>query len=347
MTRQGRRPTAFDLDDLNVVEADYVPGVGAQPVLVPDADPFASPEPDEEMVAAAIPKRGIRWSRYFLAALGGLISLGVGLAIDNLIRDLFDRNDVLGWIAVGLAGLAVLALLALAIREITALLRIRKVTHIHARAVEIIESDDRTAARSLSRELIRLYDGRPETARGRAALARHIEEIIDGRDLIGLAETELMLPFDEAARRLVLSTSKRVALVTAISPRAAVDVIFVGAQILRLIRQLASLYDGRPGTFGFLRLTRAAITHLAVTGGMAAGDSLVQQILGHGIAAKLSARLGEGVVNGLLTARVGIAAIEVCRPLPFVNARPPRLADVVAELRGVAGGKEKAGTVEE
>jgi putative membrane protein len=65
---------------------------------------------------------------------------------------------------------------------------------------------------------------------------------------------------------------------------------------------------------------------------MAAGDSLVSQILGHGLAARLSARLGEGVVNGLLTARVGIAAIEVCRPLPFVTGRPPRLADVMGEL---------------
>ena len=73
---------------------------------------------------------------------------------------------------------------------------------------------------------------------------------------------------------------------------------------------------------------------------MAAGDSLVQQILGHGIAARLSARLGEGVVNGLLTARVGIAAIEVCRPLPFINGSPPRLADVMAALGPLAGEKK-------
>ena len=58
-----------------------------------------------------------------------------------------------------------------------------------------------------------------------------------------------------------------------------------------------------------------------------------QQILGHGVAARLSARLGEGVVNGMLTARVGIAAIEVCRPLPYLNGAPPRLADVLAMLR--------------
>ena len=56
---------------------------------------------------------------------------------------------------------------------------------------------------------------------------------------------------------------------------------------------------------------------------MAAGDSLIQQVLGHGIAAKLSARLGEGVLNGLLTARLGLAAIEVARPLPL---RRPRAA---------------------
>ena len=72
------------------------------------------------------------------------------------------------------------------------------------------------------------------------------------------------------------------------------------------------------------------------------GDSLVQQILGTGIAARLSARLGEGVVNGLLTARVGIAAIEVCRPLPFINGSPPRLADVMAALRPLAARRQEA-----
>jgi len=77
---------------------------------------------------------------------------------------------------------------------------------------------------------------------------------------------------------------------------------------------------------------------------MAAGDSILQQFLGHGIAARLSARLGEGVVNGLLTARVGIAAIDVCRPLPFIIGRPPRLSDVMSEL-GRLGAKNNKGAL--
>jgi putative membrane protein len=324
-----RRPAAFSLGEVRYEPDELYPE--------PDADKTGEP-------AAVIRKpRSGHWVGLFLSAAAGLIALAAGLAVDNLIRDLFARTDWLGWLAVALTALAAIALAVLALREIAGLVRLRRITHIQLHAADAVSTDDRREALKVVGELEALYRRRPETARGRAALGRQRREIIDGRDLIALAETELVLPFDEAARRLVTGSAQRVALVTAISPRAIVDLIFVGAQILRLIRRIATLYGGRPGTIGFFRLAREVIAHLAVTGGIAAGDSLVQQILGHGLAARLSARLGEGVVNGLLTARVGIAAIEVCRPLPFVNGRPPRLADVMVELRqlGLGDGKAK------
>ena len=99
-----------------------------------------------------------------------------------------------------------------------------------------------------------------------------------------------------------------------------------------LVRRLADLYGARPGALGVLRLLRLTIAHLAVTGGVAATDSLIQQVLGHGVAAKLSARLGEGVLNGLLTARIGLAAIEVSRPLPFAALPKPTVSDLAGDL---------------
>jgi len=77
---------------------------------------------------------------------------------------------------------------------------------------------------------------------------------------------------------------------------------------------------------------RHVIAHVAITGGMAASDSLIQQVLGHGLAAKLSQRLGEGMLNGLLTARLGLAAVDVTRPLPFTALPRPALGDLARDL---------------
>jgi putative membrane protein len=132
----------------------------------------------------------------------------------------------------------------------------------------------------------------------------------------------------------IADAAKRVSVVTAISPRAIVDLLFVAAQAARLVRTIAEIYGGRPGAFGFLRILRSVGAHLAITGGMAVGDSLVQQLLGHGLAARLSARLGEGVLNGLLTARVGLSAMAVCRPAPFAADKPPGIGDVAPFLFG-------------
>jgi len=80
------------------------------------------------------------------------------------------------------------------------------------------------------------------------------------------------------------------------------------------------------------RLPQVVVSHLAVTGSIAVGDTLLQQIIGHGVAARLSAKLGEGVVNGLMTARIGLSAMDVSRPLSFLAAERPQLKDLTGDL---------------
>ena len=112
---------------------------------------------------------------------------------------------------------------------------------------------------------------------------------------------------------------------------------------MRLIRHLAVLYGGRPGPLGVLKLFRRVVSHLAITGGVAVTDSVVQQVIGHGLAARLSARLGEGMVNGLLTARLGLLAIDLTRPLPFHALPRPSLNDLAGNLlRGAADDRAAA-----
>jgi len=341
-TWRHRPPAAFRLDDDRVVVD--------RPGEARSAGNLVRIKPETEFDALAITvqeqaqssRRGLHWGTLFWTGLGGLILLAAGVAVADLITDLFSRNRELGALGLALAVLAAVSLIVIAVREIAGLMRLATVEKLRQRATDMIAGDDRAEASALVQELLELTRRMPHLARSRANLEGHFGEIIDGADLVRLAERELMTPLDQQARALVSAAATRVSVVTALNPRAIIDMLFVLASALVLVRRLAFLYGVRPGALGFGRLIRHVVIHLAMTGGLATSDNLIQQMLGHGIAAKLSARLGEGVLNGLLTARLGLAAIDVIRPMPFAALPRPTLRDLMSEvLRGFGDGDER------
>ena len=341
-----RRPAAFRVDP--EPEAKREPETAHKPRAMPKSDVAvvvpaeidvfdAGGDPEtREPPPAIAPRRRSRLGTIFLTAFGALVSLAIGLWTDELIRDLFERSDWLGWLAVAAAAIALISLIVILTRELVAFYRLASVEKIRSRARDAIARDDAKAARAVVAELSSFVSGKPETAAGRRALADLEGEIIDGANLVRLAEAEILVPLDGEAKLLILDAAKRVLIVTTVSPRALVDVAYVLFESGRLIRRLAELYGGRPGTLGFFRLARDVLAHLAVTGSLAAGDSLVQQLVGHGLAARLSAKLGEGVVNGIMTARIGIAAMETARPLPFSAVKRPGVSDFLSALTAFA-----------
>ncbi|MFC5585933.1 YcjF family protein [Nitratireductor kimnyeongensis] len=309
-------------------------------VVAESDDFFASPDPAFTDPPPVPPRRRSLLGRVFFAAFGILISLAIGLWTDRLIRDLFSRADWLGWLALGVATIALIALVAIIVREMLGILRLASIETLRRDAADAILRNDAREARKTAEHLMELLAHKPETAAGRKTLEGLKDDVIDGADLLAVAEKELLAPLDAMARTQVLNAAKRVSVVTAVSPRALVDIAYVLFEAARLTRRIADLYGARPGFLGFMRLVRSIVTHLAITGSMAAGETLVQQVVGHGLAARLSAKLGEGVVNGMMTARIGIAAMDAARPLPFKSVPRPGIGDFLKALTSFATSKK-------
>jgi len=325
-----RKPRSIE----NRAEIEILPDEAVDEAYSDDIEKLTPPPPPPS------PRQRFSFAKLAAGAFSALIAMAAGLWIDSFVREMFSRNDILGWVALGLAATGLLAVLAIVIREVWAISRLKQIEELRQRGEEAKQLDDLKKARRVAIDIAGLFVARPDTAHGRAQLGEHGEDIMDGSDLIHLVERDLLAPLDARAREMVMNSAKRVSVVTAVSPRALVDVGYVLYENMRLIRAISEHYGGRPGTLGFWRLASRVISHLAATGAIALGDGLMQQIIGHGVASRLSARLGEGVVNGLLTARVGISAIDVCRPLKFDAEKRPGVSDFISALTRLGGKKE-------
>ncbi|MGX9357105.1 YcjF family protein [Roseobacteraceae bacterium S113] len=282
-----------------------------------------------QSVAAIAARRPSRVARWFWSALVALVTALVSVAAWDYVWALLASRPILGAIIAGLIGLVVLLLLVIALREMAAFSRLRRVDAFQRRADEALAASDLSAARALARDLMRFYRGREETRWGRDALGERLEDVFDADAVLALSEETLMAPLDRAAEREVQAAARQVATVTALVPLALADVVAALTANVRMIRRIAEVYGGRSGTLGSWRLTRAVMAHLVATGAVAVGDDLLDSFVGGSILGKLSRRFGEGLVNGALTARVGVAAMEVCRPVPFSASKRPSVRGIV------------------
>ncbi len=324
-TRPKRGPVIFRPDDPAVVPAPPAPqeetGTGAE--ITP-------------IVAAPPRRRGLLG--LLAASVAALVVLGLGYDTATLVTALFDDSVVLGTIGAVLAAVVAVTLLVLTVREVRGFLLLRHIDDIRRLAERVhADSADRTAAARAMAELDRLYAHRPDLDWVRARFNERRADAADARDALTLFEQEVLRPLDARAQQAIGRTAQATAVFTAISPFVALDILITSWRNLGLLREIAACYGGRPGLAGSLSLMRRVLVNLALAGGLQVGDSFAHDMLGGGMAARVSTRLGEGVVNGLLSVRVGVAAMKLCRPLPFDRAPEPNVRDmaghIVNELR--------------
>ena len=298
-----------------------------------DQEPFMRHE-DQPIVHTHLPDmaKGIRWGSVLFLAIFSLLSISFSLWLVELIESFFARNPILGWVSLGLGVVFGIALLALVLRELISIRKLKKLSNLRQEAEQVLLGNAK--AQPVIMSLYSLYEGRVDMQWHLEQLETHRDDVMDEQDKIVIAEKTILTPLDAEAKQIIAATAKRISVITALNPSAVLDILFVGHQVLQMLRKLMAVYGGRPAFFSAMKLVRMVATHLAVTGGLAVSDTILQQVLGKGLAGTLSRKVGEGTVNGIMATRIGIAAIDLCRPLPFKASERPSLKGFISDLMG-------------
>ncbi|MDW5376995.1 TIGR01620 family protein [Halomonas sp. HP20-15] len=268
-----------------------------------------------------------RWGQ--LTVLGGSLTLGIIQAGETLYQASLGGDwlsgawSLLGLTALGLGGSALL-------RELWRLRRLRRHGALRRR-LERLDAEAGREAHQLAealREQMQLDRDHPHW---QAFLQAH-QPHHDGAETRALLAHHLLAPRDREARRLISRMSGDTAVMVAVSPLTLVDMLLVAWRNLAMLERIAALYGLELGYASRLRLFRQVLANLAFAGASEIASEASMELFSMNLASKLSVRAGQGLGVGLLSARLGLRALRLTRPLPFAEGEAPRIADLRSEL---------------
>ncbi|UGS40734.1 YcjF family protein [Pseudocitrobacter corydidari] len=315
------------------------------------ADKFAPAVVDEtlpeegqaEAVVESVlrPKRSL-WRKMVTA---GLTIFGISVVAQG-VQWTMNAWQTQDWVALG--GCAAGALIVGAgvgsvATEWRRLWRLRQRAQERDEAKELMQSHGVGKARAFCEKLAQqagIDQAHPALQRWYAA----IHETQNDREVVSLYAHLVQPALDAQARREISRSAAESTMMIAVSPLALVDMAFIAWRNLRLINRIATLYGIELGYYSRLRLFKLVLLNIAFAG----ASELVREIgmdwMSQDLAARLSARAAQGIGAGLLTARLGIKAMELCRPLPWIDNDKPKLGDFRRELIGqLKGVVQKSG----
>lgn len=275
---------------------------------------------------ASAPK-GANW---LLRTLIGLIFTLTGIELFEFFTLGFTESPI----TTGLYGVVLLCVVLLSgsafIREFTGLRQLKQREKLKSE-LEIAKG------KSSSKELLALCDSYSEQltcdlddgmlAKWQQAKA----EQYSNEELSALYSRLVLKQVDEKAMAEVAKFSSESVVLVALSPLALLDMLITFWRNLKMVDKIAGLYGLKLGYWSRVKLVKQVFINMIYAGASEVVADVSVDMLGADLLGKLSGRLAQGLGAGMLTARLGLRTIYMCRPVP-VDEQTPKLSDVRREV---------------
>ncbi|MBD0785532.1 TIGR01620 family protein [Vibrio sp. Y2-5] len=274
------------------------------------------------------PKRGRRWLvSGLLVGFGGLVTWQ---AIDSVVQAIQSSD----WLSLGWTGfIATLASLGLGAlgRELWKLRKLRNhfSTQEHA---EALMTKDRVGKGEAFCESLAKQSGVLPTAPAYERWKNSVSDSHSDAEILDMYDAMVVSEQDKKATQLVSKFSTEAAALVAISPLAIADMLLVAWRNFTMIDQLAQLYGVELGYWSRLKLFKSVLVNMAAAGASELVIDASMDLLSMDLAGKVSARAGQGIGVGILTARLGLKAMTLLRPLPWHKDRAVKLSAIRKQI---------------
>lgn len=149
-----------------------------------------------------------------------------------------------------------------------------------------------------------------------------INETHTHQEIMTLFEQSVMISLDKRAMKVIETHMTDSAILVALSPLALVDMLFVAWRNLRMVNQIAAIYGLELNYLSRIRLLKLVLFNVAFVGGAELITELGSEFVSQDLVGKFSTRAAQGIGAGVLTARLGLHTLKLCRPIPFSQSAP-------------------------
>ncbi len=270
-----------------------------------------------------------------LAVFSGLIGWQ---AIDSVITAIQAAD----WLSLSWAGFfAVLASLGLSglAKELWQLRQLKGHFDIQEQGEALLKSDSFGKAKPFCESLAK-QSAMPGKTPSYDRWVNSISSSHTDAEVAELYDAIVIADLDKKAQQVVTKISGESALLVAASPLAIADMLLVAWRSFKMLDELAKIYGVQLGYWSRLKLFKFTLINMAAAGASEIIAEASMDLLSMDLAGKVSTRAAQGIGVGILTARLGLKAMSLLRPMPWSNDRKVKLSDL---RNGIIGQVKRLG----
>lgn len=277
----------------------------------------------------AIPVKGLK---SFLHGLGLLLLVLVGWEVFTVFKSALEIH----WLIASSFVLLLTLVSGLGFRALRSYLRDQEnlgaLENIQKQARRLSEVHDIGSGKTFVNELKDFYSNKPQNVYFKQCIEK-LPNYANDREVVEHIDRTFLQPLDKEALRRISHSSLQTGVAVAASPWAALDMLFSLWRSIKMIDDVAQVYGMRPSLVNRYKLLKL-VTHQLVFIGASeiVIDQMMEEFGSSTLTGMASARLGQGVGAGIYTAKIGIAAMKVSRPIGFLKEDQPKAKSIIRPM---------------